>query len=181
MNRVEQKKKARHLRSKAARHSKFIAAYVINKNKEIYDEAKKFYDELDKKYPGKRDLTKTDEFVHETTGYTIYQTYQINYQTRKNPLSNNQKDIALNIPLMNKDDVDLAVMSEKVNEEISIPELIYKGLLEEISNDPSMSNIFKDLNQEQTEELGEILEELDGILPEEKLPLEDELENIVYE
>ena len=194
MERVVQKRKARHLRSKAARHHKFISLYVMNNNKDVYDEAKKLYDELNMKYPGKRDLTKTDEFMQRTTGYTIHQMYQINQQTKKTPRSGNENgiavvnkddvelaDIALDIPLMNKDDVELAVIGEKVSNEISIPDFNYNQLVEEISNDQSMSNIFSQLNQKQTEELDEILDELDGILPDEKSQLEEELENIVYE
>ena len=188
MDRVEQKRNARHVRSKQARHDRFITAYVMKKNKEVYAEVKELYDELDKRYPTKRDLTKTDEFKHEITGYTsLYKWNIAKLQTRKQE-SNNQKDMSLEIQLMNKDDVDMTVMCEKASEEISIPDNIYNDLVTEISNDPTMSTIFNDLNNEQNEqdeqqqqELSDILEELDDILPPEKSPLEDELENIVYE
>ena len=198
MDKYAQKRKAHHRRAKAARQHKFIALYTMHKNKDAYDEAKKFYEELDVKYGTKRDLTKTDEFTYKTTGYSVHEMYQINYKTkiRKNQGPKNQKEIAVNIPLMNQGDVDIAVMSEKVNEGISIPGSVYKELLDEISNDPTMRNIFGDLNQEQPGELDQVLDGvlsmeesplededriLYGILPKEKSPLEDELENIVYE
>ena len=191
MNRIIQKRKARNVRSKEARHDRFIAACVMRKNKEVYAQHKKLYDELDKKYPTKRDLTKTDEFIQETTGYTsIYQWNLAKLRTKKQG-SDNQKDMVVEIQLMNKDDVDMAVMTEKVSEELCIPDNIYNNLVAEISKDPTMSAIFNDLNYEQNEqneqneeqqqELSDILDELDDILPPEKSPLEDELENIVYE
>ena len=178
MDRRAQKRKAHHLRSQAARQNKFIALYIMQKNKDVYDEAKNFYDQLDGKYGTKRDLTKTDEFMYNTTGYSVQQMYQVKYKTKKNSGPKNQKEIAVNIPLMNQGDVDIAVMSEKVNEGISIPDSVYNELLDEISKDPTMRNIFGELNQEQPAELDQIF---DGILPKEKSPLEDELENIVYE
>ena len=184
MDRRAQKRKAHHLRTQAVRQNKFIALYVMQKNKDVYDEAKNFYHQLDAKYGTKRDLTKTDEFMYSTTGYTVREMYQIKYKTknqtkpRQEPNQPNQKEIAVNIPLMNQSDVDIAVMSEKVNEGISIPDSLYNDLLDEISKDPIMCNIFRELNQEQPAESDQIF---DSILPKEKTPLEDELENIVYE
>ena len=137
-----------------------------------------FYEQLDGIYGTKRDLTKTDEFMYKTTGCSVRQMYQMKYKTKKNPGPKNQKEIEVNIPLMNQGDVDIAVMSEKVNEGISIPDSVYNELLDEISKDPTMRNIFGELNQEQPAELDQIF---DGILLNERSPLEDELENIVYE
>ena len=194
MDRVIQKKAARHVRSKAARHDRFIAAYIMKKNKEVYAEAKQLYDDLDKKYPEKRDLTKTDEFLHKTTGYTSF--YQMSrakakYQVQKQKPDNQKtKGMSLEIPLMDKGDVDIAVMAEKVDESLCIPDHIYNNLLAEISKDPVMSSIFGTINQEQQQseqqqqqqqqEIDEILDELDDILAQESSP-EDELEHLVCE
>ena len=41
----------------------FVSAYVHTKYCDIYSEANDFYDALDKRYPGKRDLTKTAEYM----------------------------------------------------------------------------------------------------------------------
>ena len=190
MDRVEQKRKARHVRSKAARHDRFISAYIKKKNKDVYENAKKFYDDLDQKYPSKRDLTKTDEFVHETTGYTSsYQWYQVKYEAKKRePNSQETKDMLLEIPLMDKCDVDITVIGQKADESLSIPDNIYNDLVAEISKDPVMSSIFNGICQEQPQEIDEQQQELDqsfdelnDILLQEKSPPEDELENIVYE
>ena len=128
-------------------------------------------------------LTKTDEFVYSTTGYTVRETYQRKYKIKnqtKQSQDNNEKGIVVNIPLMSQSDVDIAVMEEKVNEDIAIPDSVYNELLDEISKDPIMRNIFNELNWscQQEEESDQIL---DNILPQEKSPLEDELENIIYE
>ena len=185
MDRVEQKRKARHIRSKAARHDRFISTYVMKKNKDVYAEAKKFYDDLDKKYPSKRDLTKTDEFVHEITGYTsVYWWAQARHQAKKQECNSQEtKGMSLEIPLMDKGDVDFAVMAQKVDESLCIPDHIYNNLLAEISKDPAMSSIFNTINQEQPQEIDEqqqeldqILDELDDILPQESSPLEQELD-----
>ena len=204
MNRVEQKRKARHVLSKAARHDRFISLYVMKKNKDVYAEAKKFYDDLDKKYPFKRDLTKTGEFVHEITGYTsVYLSGQAIHHAKKQET----KDMSLEIPLMDKGDVDIAVIAQKVDESLAIPDHIYNNLLAEISKDPAMSSIFNNINQEQPiskdpamssifnninqeqpqeideqqQELSQILDELDDILPQESSPLEQELEQLICE
>ena len=194
MDRVIQKKAARHVRSKAARHDRFIATYIMKKNKEAYAEAKQLYDDLDKKYPEKRDLTKTDEFLHKTTGYTsFYQMSRAKYKVQKQKPNNQKiKGMSLEIPLMDKGDVDIVVMAEKVDESLCIPDHIYNNLLAEISKDPVMSSIFGTINQEQLQEqqqseqqqqqqeIDEILDELDDILPKQS-SLEDELEHLVCE
>ena len=181
---------ARHIRSRTARHDRFIAAYIMRKNKEVYAEAKQFYDDLDKKYPEKRDLTKTDEFLQQTTGYTsFYQRSRAKYQIQKQKHNNNQKikGMSLEIPLMDKGDVEITVMAEKVDESLAIPDHIYNNLLAEISKDPVMSSIFDTIDQgqpqeqqQQQQEIDEILDELDDILPKQS-SLEDEFEHLVCE
>ena len=185
MNRVEQKRKARQVRSKAARNDRFISLYVMRKHKDVYEQAKKFYQQLDEKYPFKRDLTKTDEFVQETTEYTsAYCSAQAKYQAKK---SNSQeaKGMTLEITLMNQSDVDIAVMEEKVDQSLAIPEHVYNDLLMEIAKDPVMNSIFNNIDIEQPQENDEqqelnlFLDERVDILPNESSPLEQELENLV--
>ena len=183
MDRTTQKRVARHARSINARHDRFISAYIKKKKPEEYAKVKQLYDELNKKYPTKRDLTKTDEFLYETTGYTsFYQMYRAKYESQKLE-GNKQKinDISLKIPLMEKGDVDIAIMGEKVDESLRIPEDIYNNLLTEITNDPVMNSIFNSINieqqqeqqqqeqqqqEQQQQEIVELLQELDDILPE---------------
>ena len=104
----------------------------------------------------------------------------------------------LNIPLMEKSDVEIAVISQKIDESLLIPEDIYKNLLESITKDPGMNAILNDITthpeqqdpekqqeemteqlhpEKQQEEMTELLQELDDILPEitEQSPLEKEL------
>ena len=45
------------------RRAMFVSAYVHTKYCDIYSEANDFFDALDKRYPGKRDLTKTVEYM----------------------------------------------------------------------------------------------------------------------
>ena len=180
MDRVSQKRVARHIRSTNARHDRFVAAYTKAKYPEVFAEAKQYYEELNKKYSMKRDLTKTDEFLSQTTTYTsYYQMYRERYET-KMKMKKTQKDtMELQIPLMDQDQVDIAIMEEKVDSSPIIPEHVYNALLKDLSEDPTTNMIFKEISAEQnTEQVNQILQELEDILPEipDQTLLEKELE-----
>ena len=51
-----------------SKHDKFISSYLKAKHPEVYNQADQLYVELDEKYPMKRDLRKTLEFLHVTAG-----------------------------------------------------------------------------------------------------------------
>ena len=176
MDRVKQKREARHVRSKQARHDRFISAYIRRKSKEVYEQAERFYHQLDKKYPNKRDLTITDEFVQETTNYAS--AAQAKVKPKKKSDSQGVRSITLEIPLMDKNDVEIVVMDQKADESLTIPDHIYQHLLTEISKDPTMSAIFNSI--EQSEEQSEEQPELNQII-DESLLLEQEFENLMYQ
>ena len=171
MNRAHQKRQARHTRAKQARRDRFISAYIRRKNKEVYGEAEKFYLDLDEKYPNKRDLTITDEFTQQTTNYVSVA--QARIDQKKKLVS--QGVINLQIPLWNKADIEIAVMDQKADESLAIPESIYKDLLDEITKDPTLNAIFNGIEQhgEQPEDLNQIINE--------SLSLEQELDNLMCE
>ena len=102
--------------------------------------------------------------------------------------------MALKIPLMEKSDVEIAVISQKIDDSLLIPEDIYKNLLESITKDPAMNAILNDITtypeqqdpekqqqEQQRQDIGELMQELDDILPEitEQSPLEKELDDIL--
>ena len=66
--------------SKTNRHARLITQYVQYKHPNIYEEAEVRYQELNDKYPHKRDLSKTIEFLQLTTGAVTYSQY---YNQRK--------------------------------------------------------------------------------------------------
>ena len=180
MDRNQQKRNARHLRSKQRRFNQFVSLYVMNKHKNVYDEAKMSYDDLDAKYPDKRDLTKTDEFTYAMTGYTS--AYQARQARKKKQQSNNAKVMEIQVNLMSKDDVAVA-------SNLAIPDNVYNDILAEISQDPIMSGILNDTINEQDPIMSGTLnntvneQELQDILP--PVPditeLEKELNNMIYQ
>ena len=71
--RVRQDKKnaARRQYRQDAREALFIHAYIKEKYPEVYEEAGTFYNYINKRYPQKRDLRKTDEFNALKLGFTF--------------------------------------------------------------------------------------------------------------
>ena len=71
--RVRQDKKnaARRQYRQDAREALFIQAYIKEKYPEVYEEAGTFYNHINKRYPQKRDLRKTEEFNALKLGFTF--------------------------------------------------------------------------------------------------------------
>ena len=71
--RVRQDKKnaARRRYRQDAREALFIQAYIKEKYPEVYEEVGTFYNYINKRYPQKRDLRKTDEFNALKLGFTF--------------------------------------------------------------------------------------------------------------
>ena len=137
---------------------RFIADYIQVKFPQIYDEAKRHYDQLDAVYPGKRDLTKTVEFVYMTTGVTSLRQY---YHKRRIEKTKNllEKEPGINdimvlkIPLFDaKASNKLGGSSHQQQETIDhepplpIPDDLYENLLRELRNDPELYSIFNDMD-----------------------------------
>ena len=176
------------MRSVQSRHDRLVSAYLKKKYPKEYKEATQYYDQLNKKYPDKRDLTKTDEFLFLSTGYTsFYQKYRAQECQKKKKKTGDDNQIndtiALKIPLMDKSDVEIAVISEKIDDSLLIPEDMYNNLLSEISKDPWMNAILNDIptypekQVAEQQQIDQLLDELDDILPQitEQSPLEKEL------
>ena len=237
MNRTDQKRLARYARTARVRHDRLITEYMKNKYPDEYKEAEQFYQSLDRKYQNKRDLTKTTDFLHLTTGYhTFVELYRARAEeTRKQKISQETHatgdttsvtgdTMSLEIQLMSNDDINNAIL----NESLCIPEDTYNTLIDELAKDPQLYDMFNDIldtrpqpqqlvqttqdftsspqHQQEVDEIihqlgltqdrqtdvivqspmsqqvDEILNELDDILPElmEQTPLEEELEQLGY-
>ena len=207
MKRIEQKRVARHIRSVDARHDRLITAYIKKKHPEVYEEAHRYYETLNLKYPSKRDLTKTGEFLQFATGYSTFIEYYnrarvTDQKTKKHTVDDN---MTLRIPLMDSEDVNTTKLYEKADESLAIPDDVYNNIVSELAKDPQLYTIFEETthqqqveettHQQQVEEtthqaevshqqqFEEIIEELDVLLPNllDQTPLEEELEHLVYE
>ena len=188
MNRLQQKRVARHIRVVNTRHDKFIAAYIKANYSEPFAEAKAFYEKLNNKYPTRRDLTKTDDFIAETTKYnSAYDMYRSRYETKTKAKKNQQKDtMALEIPLMNKEQVDIVVMGEKVDPSIAIPEDVYQGLVTDLCQDPALAMFFKENTEEEQpnladEQVNKLGEEQPNLADEQVNKLGEEQPNLADE
>ena len=146
MDKIELKRHTRKLLSKKNRHDRLISQYVYFRHPDVYSEANECYDSLDVKYPGKRDLCKTLEFLQLTTGVNSYsQLYHSNRQ--KNKPKNKKAEttttkkqhtdrMVLEIPLINSNTL--------TDETLSLNMPVYNELMDEIRNDPDLHAILND-------------------------------------
>ena len=82
MDRKGQKRASQHLLVLKNRHAKFISEYVKRKFPGIYTEADSYYNHLNTANPNKRDLTKTHQFLVDTTSYTDHNHYYRRKKTK---------------------------------------------------------------------------------------------------
>ena len=96
-----------------SRHDKFISTYLKAKHPEVFREADRFYTQLDERYPEKRDLRKTMEFLNITAAVTnINEHYYRNKLSKKLERNPNANKMVLEIPLL---DQSTLTNNEEVN------------------------------------------------------------------
>ena len=210
MDRTTQKRKARHARSANARHDRLVTAYLKKKYPEAYDEAERYYNTLNLRYPTKRDLTKTADFLQFSTGYSTFIEYyrmRSKDQKQKKKAHTVEDNMTLQIPLMDSEDVCTTKLFEKADQALAIPDDVYDDIVSELRKDPQLYTIFDETahqaevsqghqvdettqqpNLSHEHQFAEVIEELDEILPQlfdqtvfEKTPLEEELSNLTYQ
>ena len=104
-----------------------------------FGEAEELYEQLNKKYPEKRDLTKTSEFLTATTKHSTFtdlyrHRYKVKKTSQKEKHTPETTEMVLQIPLMAANDIttssqgDNASMSSNNDEALSIPEDTYNML-----------------------------------------------------
>ena len=171
MNRVEQKKISRRILSEKNRKNRFISGYIQVKHSNIYDEAKAYYNQLKLKYPEKKDLTKTVEYLTETTAFQSYpqmyyarklqnqkQNKKINVVKKQNKKINFTDSMELKIPLINNM-VENQTQQQEVplinnmpenqtqqQEAYILDDKVYEELLQDLKNDPDLYSIFNDMD-----------------------------------
>ena len=170
-SRKEQKKKAQKQLSAKRKDADFIAEYIKRTDPETYTKAESFLTELRRKYPTKRDLTATHEFLVKTTSYTSYNQYYRRKKTSTTTTSTTTvaNTLELNIQLLPKD-----VVSENTTQLQTMPEETYESLVREITKDPLLRAVFDDMNSTMVED-DMFSTELVHETIEETSPLEKEL------
>ena len=198
MDRTTQKRKARQVRSANARHDRLVAAYLKKKYPEEYAEAERYYNQLNDKFPYKRDLIKTADFLQFSTGYsTFIEYYRMRSKPKEKPKPKEkahtvEDNMSLQIPLMDSEDVCTTKLVEKADQALAIPDDVYDNIVSELRKDPQLYTIFDETTQQHNlsheQQFEEVIEELDELLPQlfdqtafEKTPLEEELSNLTYQ
>ena len=167
MERTERKKVTRRNLSKKIRHDRFISGYVEVKYPQAYREADNHYNQLNTKYPNKRDLCKTIEYIQLTTGIKTYSEYyhhnRPGYKRKNQEVEETNKkqvqdsivdNMVLEIPLMNTSEKipsintseSMANIQLEEANELSLDILQYEEIIQELRNDPDLYNICNDLS-----------------------------------
>ena len=157
MDRSDRKRFTRKNLSLKIKKDRFISGYIEAKCPQVYNEAMKYYEQLDSAYPQKRDLTKTVEFLYLTTGVSSFSEYYHKKRLEKGKKQPEKEpsivdNMVLKIPLFDpKDKNTLGSFPEQ--QEVSvheaplpIPDAVYENLLQELRNDPDLYAIFNDMN-----------------------------------
>ena len=142
MNRKERKNFTRRRLSRSNRHDKLISQYISFKHPEIYKDAEEIYKRLNDKYPNKRDLSKTIDFVQLTTSAMTYSQYYYYRKLEKKKqnngetatkTTNNLHNMVLQIPLLS---------SETVADNMSLDIAQNEEVMTEIAADPDLQAVF---------------------------------------
>ena len=148
MERKTQKKYSQQVLNVKNRHARFMTEYVLRKHPQLYAEADAFHNQLRAAYPNKRDLTKTHEFLVETTKYTDYRDFycrkrlkvhkQQTVTTTTTTTTKHQDNMEINIELLTPQ-----VVKENTSSlSQAVPDNVYQDLLREIEKDPELQSIF---------------------------------------
>ena len=172
MDRSERKRFTRKNLTLKNKKDRFISTYVETKYPQIYEEAKKCYDQIDVVYPNKRDLTKTVEYLYISAGVTSLNQYYHKRReekvknmlekehgiddnmVREHGINDNMvkehrinDNMVLKIPLFDaKDSNKPGTSSHQQQEPLPIPDDLYQTLLQELRNDPELYSIFNDMD-----------------------------------
>ena len=140
-----------------ARQDRTIVEYLQLKRPEVYNEAVEYYNTLNKKYPSKLDLRKTDEF-HALRASVNGET-QSKRKTRRTYAKRTFPDITKTIPVKNPAQETIVVLED--NMQLNIPLISYpdKGttepsesskidreieeIMDELKHDPILASFFQ--------------------------------------
>ena len=106
--------------------NKFIVKYVEAIHGDIHEEAQQLYGEIKNKNPGRKDLTKTVEFMQKVTPFRSIPVYYYTRQKESKPARKNTKgtssttQMVLNIPLMEFTEMPATVMATSTTNDVEM-------------------------------------------------------------
>ena len=123
MDSKQRKNNTRRRLTATSKHDKFISTYFKIKYPQIYCEADHHYTELNERYPQKRDLRKTVEFLHITgDAYDFKELYYRNKLSKRTQQNPNNDNMVLRIPLLDNN-VLPTIPEVNVHATTAIPEV----------------------------------------------------------
>ena len=119
--------------ARKVRHDRVVVGYIETNHPEVYKRAHEFYEQLDKIYPEKKDLRRTNEYASMGNGFPIRKRYvRKNIPKKKQEDNNRQHNIAdnmvLNIPLMKGTNNQVVDMSEDPQVEVTIEQTPHEDI-----------------------------------------------------
>ena len=107
MEKLQRRRILRTARTKRDVHARFISAYVKSRHPDVYSEADEVFNQIQRDNPGKKDMTKTDEFMKLTTKYCSRRRFygRIRTTPQENHQPNHEDNMVLNIELMTTSDM----------------------------------------------------------------------------
>ena len=164
MERNIRKKITRQNLSAKSRQDRFISGYVQIKHSQVYDEAMAYYNELDQRYPGKRDLCKTIEYLR-MTGVKSYVEYykKRTYSGTKREKQSEEKtkirdNMVLEIPLQKHPNKALVKHQEGYDNDLEsiLTTPNYQEIMQAITNDPVLFSFYNDQTANNIVDMSEI-------------------------
>ena len=185
---VESRKRHQH----NLRRAMAVSDYLLLTATDMHRQATEFVNELEEKYPGKRDVRKTPEFRSWQQQQLFGNNKQARaaYQTTAQVSENSKKEMVLRIPLLQpstnaKETPPVPETPDPISSIFEIPDDVMDKMIAEIHADPELDAIMNDfcLNEEVLEEgtvPENIHQELDvGLNIEIDDPFEDEINRLL--
>ena len=185
MDRKTQKSNAQKILNVKNKHARFIAEYVFRKEPQLYKEASNFHNMLKAKHPYKRDLTKTHEFLVQTTDYSDYRDFYNRKKLKRHQQSSTTTTTTTTTTRVDNMELNIDLLTPEVVAENTttpfqiIPDDVYHDLLAQIRADPALQPVLNDMIAPQADDLledPELNEILNGL---EQTPLEKEVDDML--
>ena len=194
MDRKAQKRASHRALSLKNQHARFVTEYIRRKFPVIYTEADSFYKKVKESNPDKHDLTKTHQFLIQTTEYADYRDFYCRKKklkvakqtvTTTTTTTTLHDNMQLNVELLAPEVVKTTINSKTTASSSSesllpIPEDVYQDLLNHLRADPDLERILEGMilptHQGEQEDEMTLDPELQKIFQDlEQTPLEKEL------
>ena len=136
----DQHNKRRRIAKQEGRKAIFCMRYVLARYPDIHGEACEFFNIVSEKYPGKRDLCRTHEFMQLRGEQVLVKNTMLEPQLEIRLMSNNPVVKPTNHPTTTQEEEEIPpVINSMENEEI-------ERIIDELRQDPDLASVFDDID-----------------------------------